>query len=178
LRQLNSIRELLEQPDAFCAELRSRLYTVGSGLSDRARAILAVNVDRTERAVLAGELRPMDSDNHSVIVARPDASTGAVSLLLVRDLVCHASVQVESPDVTALLETINELLQPIAEPNDAVAAEVALVARWLHAHRDDPWVQPVCLGADQIAKCLANALHERLAETDSTQLPAAHEWWI
>ncbi len=176
LSRLNDIRELLEQPDIFCAELRSRLYTMGTGLSDRARAVLAENVDRTERAVLAGELRPMDSDRHSAIVARPDAATGAVSLLLVRHLVCHASDQVDSPDVTMLSETINELLQSIAAPNDAVAAEMVLVARWLHAHRDDPWVQPVSLGADQIANRLAGALQERLTEAESLQLPAADEW--
>ncbi len=178
LSRLTGIRELLEQPDVFCAELRSRLYTIGTGLSDRARAVLAENVDRTERAVLAGELRPMDSDLHSVIVARPDASTGAVSLLLVRDLVCRTSVQVDSPDVTTLSETINELLHTIAEPNDVVSAEVALVARWLHAHRDDHWVQPVSLGADQIANRLAGALREHLAEAESSHLPAADEWWI
>ncbi len=177
LSRLNGIHELLEQPDVFCTELRSRLYTVGIDLSERARAVLAQNVDRTERAVLAGELRPMVSDLHSVIVARPDASKGAVSLLLVRNLVCHASVQVDSPDVTTLSETINEMLHSIAEPSDVVSAEVALVARWLHAHRDDLWVQPVSLGADPIANRLAGALREHLADTESSRLPAADEWW-
>ncbi|MBA2364273.1 MAG: hypothetical protein H0V86_12170 [Chloroflexia bacterium] len=178
LSRLDTIRTLLEQPEGFCAELRLRLHAAGHGLSGRARAALAEHVARTESAVLAEELLPMDPDLQSVLVARLDAVKGELCLLLVRDLVCRVSVKTEAHGEDTLRDTIDKLLSVPVVPDEGSSAERAIVSRWIHAHREDAWVLPTHLGAREIAARLTYVLHRQLEADACPQVPDGEEWWV
>lgn len=177
LARLAQLRSLLSEPDRFRAEMRSRFHAVAPDLHSRRRSKLAEQVERSERAVDHGDLKPVDAAARSSLVARLDLEQGQLYLLVVRDLTCLACARVSALDATAIDRAVAQLLtcRPVSDPPLPGAASLTL--RWLHAHREDRWVLPINSVPEETVTCLAEAVAAAYTEGEGETSIAEATWW-
>lgn len=162
-QRLVELDALLSEPDAFCMELRRRLHSTRGELSPRDWAVLAENVERTERGVLSGELEPVASDSADALIASYDEARSQLHLLVVRQMESLACARVGALDTRALSRAIEELRAVPRVEDAASPTDRALTARWLHLHRDDGWVSSLKDRGEEIVDRLEAAVADRLA---------------
>lgn len=175
-QRLDYLRVLLSERDRFCIELRQRLHACRDSLSPRAWFVLSEQVERTERAVLSGELEPQVAASDSALVASYDERTAQLYLVIVRDLQLLACVRVNATDQSAIRGAIAHLLALSIPLESALPTERTLTSRWLHLHRNEPWVRPVDLQTEEIASRIETAVDERHAVMVRSLEPTESEW--
>ena len=175
---LDALRAVLADEDGFRAELRSRLRRVAPSLSAAKRRRLEAHVARTEKAALHGELQPIRRGARDALVASYDDATGDVSLLLVREGHCLAGARVPGVDRSAVGRTVADLAAiPPAPSGPASAEEATITSRWLHTHREDPFVFPLLLDPADLADALLSAVESLAEERRSASLLREDAWW-
>ncbi len=162
-QRLWAMGALLRESDAFCAELRRRLHSSRGALSAREWSLLSAQVERTERAVLSGELEPVASGAADALVASYDEARSRLYLLVVRQSGPLACSRVDALDARALSRAIEGLLALPWLEDTASLTDRALTARWLHLHRNDGWVSSLEGGVEEITAQFEAAVADRLA---------------
>ncbi|MDP9352438.1 MAG: hypothetical protein M3P51_13005, partial [Chloroflexota bacterium] len=162
-QRLCEMGALMRESDAFCAELRRRLHSSRGALSAREWSLLAANVERTERAVLSGELEPVASGAGHALVASYDEARSRLYLLVVRQLDPLACGRVDALDARAISRAIEGLLALPWLEDTASLTDRALTTRWLHLHRSDGWVASLEGGVEGITAQFEAAVADRLA---------------
>ena len=175
--QRDEIAALLKQPEEFVVEARRRFHAREGDLSVRGRSRLGVDLAAAEEFVLGARLEPSSSLDHSALIGRYDHESGDVSLLVVRELGCTACARAAAVR-RPLVSAVKQLLAAEVEAAPTPAAwEAAITARWLYAHRADPWVFSVEDEPNEIAARLLSLVAEAEARRHSQDYAYEPDPW-
>ncbi|MDQ3855264.1 MAG: hypothetical protein M3281_02565 [Chloroflexota bacterium] len=175
LRARDELTALLLDPESFVAEARRRFHRSEPRLSVHRRTELQAALARVERLAMSGELQVGAVAPPSALVSRYDPERERLYLLLVKAGAPVVCSRVPADDEALLREAVEVMLDlELAEPDDP-AGQQALVRRWLHARRQDPWVFQLEPGAD-VEAIVARALAAVDAARQETRAPEAQRY--
>ena len=99
-------------------------------------------------------------------------------LRLVREHSTIACARVPALDSPRVGRAVAQLLAIPAAPADQSSEEAALAARWLHAHRADPWAPWLDAAPPELAARLLAVVADHLAERERPREQEVEErWW-